>query len=877
MIKHKRNSINIPAVLVHTVDDTEYRVSGHIVGINESNETVSMKFNGYKGIEHGIPMSSIYVNEGILDSIKNAGKKAIGTVKTLVRKVRGFLYLVINGKFEPNSLNAPVNLAVRAERGEIPGVSFYPSKNLQDFASENGIELTDDEPEFTIDDIEAREIENYWDRVMKEYTQDESVTIDKAIKNVNEKYYVDKFKKYGRKHLNEASLSLKNHPGFPDKYGMEVDLETLKGRIMTNVLAQISRGPGEPIGKFRPYIIWGAPGIGKTACLTLLAKDIKRDTGVNLSLEIVQCSGLNRDDWGLPAKEENDIEFLNNKITHSFATGLPINWLPVYKRSNDPEQNQYWEDFFASGAYRGDGSNFDGGILFFDELSRLPKPAKSLMMALVDKGMYQNMYLASKWALVFASNRYEDVFTKGEADLAEFIWEDAQDRRYNHLTFVPDKNDWLEWARGRNADGIQNIQEKYCKFIEIMPEKVWYPTIENGGFDTYLTDDDKAIIMDYLSASKTDTIDKRDALEGMITSKMGFENKLTVSLAAWESISAELISELKYNLFFMHPELLKMCIINRNIDENKLAQALDMLSPSEWDAYYKRNKKIIDPSGVLKNNRIQFFREVEQKLIMQKSFGEDSAAMQEWSNYNSYKRIFTPELIANLWNTGNMLVPEIQKDDDKYFPSVGEYRKTEYSKWKANTQVAHDVIDLIFSNFPGGYQAAVDMIKDEAVKVSSIQPIDDMEMDKLIKKYNKAYTITIDKQSVTPFLIGSVPAKDKEKYRAMVTALDNSKFARMLANIATYFTKVKIQMGQGGGDIIKYVKEYLRAGSGLFFQELYKIDPEVEELLFPTEASIKVKDRAKKDLLFFKSIGYPGLHIVLNADGIEKKIATGKI
>ena len=64
------------------------------------------------------------------------------------------------------------------------------------------------------------------------------------------------------------------------------------------------------------------------------------------------------------------------------------------------------------------------------------------------------MYLASKWALVFASNRYEDVFTKGEADLAEFIWEDAQDRRYNHLTFVPDKNDWLKWARGSNADGL---------------------------------------------------------------------------------------------------------------------------------------------------------------------------------------------------------------------------------------------------------------------------------------------------------------------------------------------------------------------------------------------------------------------------------------
>lgn len=874
MIKHKRNSINIPAVLVHTVDDTEYRVSGHIVGINESNETVSMKFNGYKGIEHGIPMSSIYVNEGILDSIKNAGKKAIGTVKTLVRKVRGFLYLVINGKFEPNSLNAPVNLAVRAERGEIPGVSFYPSKNLQDFASENGIELADDEPEVTIDDIEARGIENYWDRVMKEYTQDESVTIDKAIKNVNEKYYVDKFKKYDRKHLNEAITSLGNQPGFEQKYGEEMSLETIKSELVTNIMEQINRGIGEPIGAYAPYIIWGAPGIGKTACLSALAKDFKREFDLNLSLEIVQCSGLNRDDWGLPVKKE--VTDRNGNVVSEYASSVPARWLPVYVLTDDPERNEQIDEFYNSGQHKGNGGQYDGGILFFDELSRLPASAKNLMMALVDKGMYQDMVLASKWALVFASNRYEDVFTKGDAEISEFIWEDAQDRRFNHVTFVPDKNEWLEWARSTNANGIQNIQEKYCKFIEIMPEKVWYATLDNGGFDTYLTDEDRAELQDYNSTTKTDTIDKRDAIVDATSSKIGFESKTSVTPADWEKVSNKMVDVLQKNIFFRHPELFKMCIVDRNIDEVQLAKALDMLSPQEWNRFYLPFRKKVDPTGQLANNRIQFFREYEN-MSMNNKFGKDSAAMQEWSNYNSYKRIFTPELIANLWNTGNMLVPEIQKDDDKYFSSIGEYRKTEYSKWKANTQVAHDVIDLIFSNFPGGYQAAVDMIKDEAVKVNSIQPIDDMEMDKLVKKYNKAYTINIDKQSVTPFLIGSVPAKDKEKYRVMVTALDNSKFARMLANIATYFTKVKIQMGQGGGDIIKYVKEYLCAGSGLFFQELYKIDPEVEELLFPTQASMKVKDRAEKDLLFFKSISYPGLHIVLNADGIEKKIATGKI
>lgn len=110
----RQKRLNIPALLVHNMNNTQYRVHGTIVGINESNDTVSMKFKGYRHVEHNIPMSHVYVNENILDNIKNAGKKVMGAIKTLVRKVGGFLMLMINGKPDPNSKNAPINLTVMA-------------------------------------------------------------------------------------------------------------------------------------------------------------------------------------------------------------------------------------------------------------------------------------------------------------------------------------------------------------------------------------------------------------------------------------------------------------------------------------------------------------------------------------------------------------------------------------------------------------------------------------------------------------------------------------------------------------------------------------------------------------------------------------------
>lgn len=754
----KRNSINIPAVLVHTIGNTEYRVNGQIVDINESNQTVSMKFKGYKNIEHGIPMENILVNENILDTLKDAGRKTLNAVKNLVRKVRGFLYVVINGRPAVDSINAPVNLAISAANGKLAGCKFYPSASMIALAEENGVTLPNDEPDIDITDSERDQIEGYWSKVMKQYVSDEDATLEESVKYVKQHFYKDRLKNK----LNEAfTLSLDNPSGFEDIYGDQQTLKQIKRELRTNVLAQLKRNIGDPLGKFGPLIIWGAPGIGKTACIKLLASDIRETLGLDLAIETVQCSGLSAEDWGLPATRERvqTERDKNNeyKFDTAFATSVAQAWLPVYRLTDDPAYNAAIDNYFNSGAAKpGNQGVHDGGIIFFDELTRLPRNAKNMMMALVDQGNYQDMVLASHWAIVCAANRYEDVLGAADADEADFVWETAQDRRFNHITFRPSKNEWLKWARGINKEtGIQNIHEKFCKFIEISDENVWYATLDNGGFDTYLTDEERKQIQDYKSnTNKTITKDSRDEIRSLMKDKMGGSSHLTVTPGDWEKVSTKIDEFLANDLFIGHPELIRMCYKNGTLDNEGLSKALNSLSPSEWEDFYETwaEDSKLDPTGRMANNRLGFVNEYITQIIMRGKFGQDSVAMRQWKVYNNYQQTFTPDVIESIWNTGKMPAGPLRQDDDKYIEMTGEYKTTEYSKWKSDTKLATQVIELILENVPGGMNELANIIINDNKAMESAPEVTDDEFNKLFDKYLKMYTFKLGKTDIYTFV-----------------------------------------------------------------------------------------------------------------------------
>ena len=80
--------------------------------------------------------------------------------------------------------------------------------------------------------------------------------------------------------------------GGAGQYGVPVSSKQLKAKLKTNILNQIS-GPLGGHADVVPFLIWGAPGIGKTAIIKSTIKDMAQSKwhAINLNLEIISLSG----------------------------------------------------------------------------------------------------------------------------------------------------------------------------------------------------------------------------------------------------------------------------------------------------------------------------------------------------------------------------------------------------------------------------------------------------------------------------------------------------------------------------------------------------------------------------------------------------------
>ncbi len=70
----KIKDLKLPVTILHEMDNVQYKISATLVDINESMDTCTLEFNNGR-IEKDIPMSDVYITEGIIDTIKNFGKK----------------------------------------------------------------------------------------------------------------------------------------------------------------------------------------------------------------------------------------------------------------------------------------------------------------------------------------------------------------------------------------------------------------------------------------------------------------------------------------------------------------------------------------------------------------------------------------------------------------------------------------------------------------------------------------------------------------------------------------------------------------------------------------------------------------------------------
>lgn len=825
-----KNRLNIPATLVHSVKGTQYKINGILLSINESNDTCSMRFDD-NYVENNIPLNKILINEGFIDKIKEYGKKVASYITD---KIRGFIALVddATNQIVSWSLNNVANLAIKASKGMLPkGVYFAPSASLKKIAGTGGMTIDQAFAESIAKDRE--DIVNYWSRVIKRTgTTDE--TISESIKYVNETYYKPS-KLY--KALNEKVLysyeDIKDKNGF-SYYGPEVSAKTLIRKLKENIKNQIS-GPLGGHSTEIPLLIWGAPGIGKSAIISQTIKDMAnaKYNPINLNLEIVQLANSTVESWTLPRDATREIDFGNNqkKYKRESFTDTPKAWLPVYLDTPDIEEKKR-RDYFCNTCRflatdddgeitDSNGRPFEGGIVFMDEFSRIQQGVANILMPLVNDHKFGDNYvLASKWGFVLAANRAIDE-DKTDTDDNNFYPTVAQSNRYIQLTYVPKKEEWVEWAR--KVDPLTheaNVPPFITDFIESSPDSVWYPTITNGGYDDML-ENPKAD-----SEAHKDETDPFGAIEQVLQQPTIAGTKRVVTPRTWAQSIGNSYKKILIDLFNdakdetgmsgkeYYQTLLDKSIREKTDDDGNtykeyyggilptvLEDALNELSDDYWDYWVDEHGGLdeLDPTGndsIGIRGRYNIFMNYFQddmRLRLQDDTGKNAATatgpiMKAWRSYNEYSKIFTPQVMTTIWETGSM-PPEYQDDDDKKPLSVDMYATSEFSRWKCISSIAKELPLQILAAYPGDLE---EDIKNDLETLENAKPLSDSQVSSAAQKLIKEYSFNINGKSHN-LLFDDAELQDIDTLRNKVNSLLNSRVAQLYAHFASWIAKISIQ------------------------------------------------------------------------------------
>lgn len=349
-------------------------------------------------LKHSNSLNEIGIRD-FISKTKEAVKSALQKIGNLfVAMYQGAALLVM----------LPVNIGILFKTGKLP-------KAVRFVASENDVEI---EPSLA----NIRSTQPVLDRVRRGYLHDAALNKKrgKLKLRMNENYEISKHSKL----IKEAMVPLK----YQGKDIRNVGAEFLIKRILMQ-----TKNP-----KLTPPLIWGAPGIGKTAITNAVIKSL----GPGNRLIDVQLSKMAPDDWTLPSIYKITAESGKEIIK---AQDIPKNWLPVYVPTGNEEIDSLANDKANAG---------NGGIIFLDELSRASAEVQNTCLKLVHERMIGDAVLGSKWAIVAATNREEDDPEGGQTTIGS-----ALANRFQHWNFVPTVDDWIEWAKGKIDDVIVTFIE----------------------------------------------------------------------------------------------------------------------------------------------------------------------------------------------------------------------------------------------------------------------------------------------------------------------------------------------------------------------------------------------------------------------------------
>ena len=332
-------------------------------------------------------------NEGLRDMLSKAKEAVVSALKKV-------------GEFFTGVGSAFLNAVVNQSNGDIPkGVTIYPSQSDKSILQKNGVSV-----------------------------------------NVSEPVYEGE--KYMPRQLSEARVSLSGgQMGVKD-----LGTQDLIDRIEDNLIALQEGWVKDP--SQLNCMIWGAPGIGKTAIVKAIGSKYGFTQG-NRRFIRVDLASMDSTDFVVP--------YVTHQSGQAEAADAKKKWLPMYDTFAFSEEE---------GNAMANGPDGKGGIIFFDELARADESVQNVVMKLFDsdRGL-NNWKLGDKWLCIAAANRRGDLAD----DATTFKWSPALGDRFPvQYNFLPTFEEWAAWAGKIDPDtGDVRVCEDVLAFLGYMHE-TWF-------------------------------------------------------------------------------------------------------------------------------------------------------------------------------------------------------------------------------------------------------------------------------------------------------------------------------------------------------------------------------------------------------------------
>lgn len=362
------------------------------------------------------------LDEGISDRFKSGMEKTRAAIKTTLKKISG-AYQAMFGKERLIAI-LPVNIALMFKHRTL-------GKNAYVVPNKNSISLEPSLAKFTPNAVlSAMKAEA---KREKEEFNRKFPTVESYMAYYKNRPVMESAGKRSGRVINEGTEAFKHF----DKNVPNANT----ARLHREIYKQMMKPTGDPL------MIWGAPGIGKTG----IVQEILKSRTKSGTLIFLDAQFMTPEAWFMP--------YISHEGGETKYVDLPKGKLPLYLPAKKDDPDKIQKDKEADDKVN-DG---DGGIIFFDELSRASIEVQGSCLQLMGNRRLEDFVLGSKWVVIAASNRKTD-----ESDPQAIKFSSTLGNRFLQINYVPEWKEWKAWAEQAN------VNSAILHFLEFNHERWWY-------------------------------------------------------------------------------------------------------------------------------------------------------------------------------------------------------------------------------------------------------------------------------------------------------------------------------------------------------------------------------------------------------------------